>query len=193
MKDFVTVGRVKDGHGLKGELFVTLFAGEAGWLPKLKTLRLTPPQGQAGEAREFAVSSARVHKNGLIVFSPDIRGRNEAESWKGWMLEIPHEFLVSEKGEQIYLIEIENYKVVVSGKGEVGRISGFSSNGVQDLLLVDTVKGEFEVPFVEAFVDDIDYANETVFLTLPEGLLGETDEETNGGKRNEISSSHLVP
>lgn len=175
MKDFVQVGRVKDGHGLKGELFITIFAGEAEWLPKLESIRLVPPQGIDGAAKTFAIRSIRFHKNGLIVLSPDIRGRNEAESWKGWLLEIPSEFLVSEAGEQIYLIEIKNFKVDVEGRGEVGRITGFSTNGMQDLLVVTTAKGDFEVPFVDAFVNKIDYKSETVFLALPEGLLGEDD------------------
>ncbi len=187
MKDFVTVGRVKDGHGLKGELYIVLFAGEAEWLPKLEALRLTPPEGLDGDARSFPVRSARIHKNGLIVLSPEISGRDEAESWKGWRLEIPREFLVAARGERMYLIEVANFKVVVSGKGEVGRITGFSSNGAQDLLIVRTAAGDFEVPFVAAFVDKIDERGETVFLTLPEGLLGE---EESGEDNDAIPRSH---
>lgn len=182
MKEFVTVGRVKDGHGLKGELFITLFAGEAEWIEKLKELRLVPPNSNES-ARTFAVRHARLHKNGLIVLSPDIRGRNEAESFKGWMLEIPREFLVSEVGESIYLIEIENFKVDVEGRGQIGQIVGFSSNGVQDLLVVKTAWGEFEIPFVEAFVRNIDYSSQVVFMTLPEGLLG--DEEDHAVQRTD--------
>ncbi|MCM2282032.1 MAG: ribosome maturation factor RimM [Bdellovibrionaceae bacterium] len=189
MKEFVTVGRVKDGHGLKGELFITLFAGEAAWLPKLKELRLIPPGDLEGPAKTFPVRHARLHKNGLIVLSPDIRGRNEAESLKGWMLEIPGEFLVSEAGEQIYLAEIENFKVDVEGRGEIGRITGFSSNGIQDLLVVATDKGEFEIPFVDAFVQEIDYENETIRMSLPIGLLGEEqDGEPNDGLLNRSAS-----
>lgn len=177
---FVRVGRVKDAHGLKGELFITLFAGEAAWLKKLKTLRLIKPgidsmQAPAlnAEAKELTVKSARSHKNGIIVISPEIKGRNEAETWKGWWLEIPRQFLIANRGEQIFLIEIQNFNVHVSGKGVIGPITGFSSNGAQDLLLVKTAQGEFEIPFVEAFVTKIDYDNKVVEMDLPEGLLGE--------------------
>lgn len=188
---FVRVGRVKDAHGLKGEVFVTLFAGEAAWLKQMKTLRLAKPGAdsmqappQNAEIKILQVKSARPHKNGIIVVSPDVKGRTEAETWKGWWLEIPREFLVAKRGEQIYLIEIKDFDVNVAGKGIIGPITGFSSNGAQDLLLVKTKNGEVEIPFVEAFVTEIDYENHMVEMELPEGLLGEETgdeaDDTNG-------------
>lgn len=171
MKQFVTVGRVKDAHGLKGELFITLKAGEASWLKRLKTLRLVPPT--SGEPKTYPIKSARVHKNGMIVLSPEITDRNQAEALKGWSFEIPSEFLVSNPGEEIYLIEIQGFRVNVIGKGDVGVIVGFSSNGAQDLIIVKTETGEFDIPLVRQFVKKIDYKAQIVEMELPVGLLGE--------------------
>src|SRR5687767_12925338 len=68
--EFVRVGKVKDAHGIKGELFIVLFAGEAAWLNKLKSLRLIVPEDALAQAdsspKEFKIKSARAHKNGLI-------------------------------------------------------------------------------------------------------------------------------
>ena len=36
---------------------------------------------------------------------------------------------------------------------------------------------EFEIPFVEPFVDEIDYEAKEIHLDLPEGLLGELEHE----------------
>ncbi|RYZ67477.1 MAG: 16S rRNA processing protein RimM, partial [Proteobacteria bacterium] len=169
---------MKDAHGIRGELFVVLFAGEAAWLPKLKTVCLLPKDGAPSEQMKmFEVKSARVHKNGLIVKTTSIKDRNEAETLKGWTFVIPEEFLVSEKGESIFLTEIDGFKVVTKAQGEVGKIVGFSTNTVQDLLVVKTAKGEFDVPFVEALVERVDYDAKTVYLDLPLGLLGELEGE----------------
>ena len=176
MSEFVQVGKVKDAHGIKGELFIVLFAGEAAWLGQLKTLRLIPSENASPEqARELELKSARLHKNGLIAKTQDLADRNGAEALKGWLLEIPEHFLVSSVGDSIYLREIQNFKVVTKAKGEVGTIDGFSSNGIQDLLVIKTNWGEFEVPFVEAYVERIAYDEKTIYLDLPEGLLGELD------------------
>lgn len=173
--EFVRVGKVKDAHGVKGELFIVLFAGEAEWLENLENIRLIPEAG--GEAQNFAIKSVRPHKNGLIVKSPDITDRNRAEELRGLMFEIPAEFLTSEPGESIYLKEIEGFQVFTKAKGEIGTIIGFSSNTAQDLLVVKTSWGEFEIPFVEAFVERIEFEAGEIHLDLPEGLLGELEEE----------------
>ena len=178
-ESFVKVGKVKDAHGIKGELFLALFAGEAAWLGKLKSIRLVRDgmaEGQAPSAdsiKTYTVKSVRFHKNGLIAKTHEIKDRNEAESLKGWLFEIPEEFLVSEKGEQIYLREIEGFRVFTKAKGEVGTITGFGNNVAQDLIVVKTAWGEFEIPFVEAFVERIEYGSKEIHLDLPEGLLGE--------------------
>jgi 16S rRNA processing protein RimM len=173
---FVRVGKVKDAHGIRGELFIVLFAGEAEWLGDLETMRLVPENPSAGVARELKVKSARLHKNGIIAKTEEIRDRNAAEALKGLLLEIPEDFLVSQPGESIFLREIDGFMVHDLEKGEVGKIVGFSHNGAQDLLLVETPKGEFALPFVDAFVEKIDYEARLVRMDLPVGLLGEFDE-----------------
>ena len=182
---FIRVGKIKDAHGIRGELFVVLFAGEADWLSKMTELRLVRDNASSNQvassanttdAKMFSVKSARAHKNGLIVKSADIKDRNEAELLKGMLLEIPDEWLVSEKGESIFLREIQGF--MLKNRGEnVGVVERFSSNTVQDLLVVPTAKGEFEIPFVEAFVKKVDYEARVIDMDLPHGLLGEEDQD----------------
>ena len=172
---FVKVGKMKDAHGIRGELFIVLFAGEATWAKQLKTVRLT---NEAGELKgEYAVKSIRPHKNGLIVKSEDIKDRNQAEALKGMLFEIPEAFLVSKKGDQIYLREIQGFTVTTKAQGVLGTIVNFSSNVAQDLLVVKTALGEFEIPFVKEFVIAIDYKAKRIDMDLPYGLLGEDDED----------------
>jgi 16S rRNA processing protein RimM len=176
-KEFRTVGKIKDAHGLKGELYVMLFASEASWVKKLKTLRLLKTEDGGELALELTIKSARVHKGGLIVMTTELADRTAAEKLKGLFLEIPSEFLISKKGEDLYLAEIAGFEVHIKGHPEVGTITGFSGNGAQDLLQVTLPHGMFEIPFVEAFVVEIDHAKKSMTLDLPVGLLGETEED----------------
>lgn len=174
---FVSVGRVKDAHGIKGELFVVLFSGEAAWLKKLKSLRLKAPSGQRIEA---ALTSARLHKNGLIILTPDIVDRNHAETLRGYELEVPESFFVSAPGETLFLREIDGFMIEDLEGQEIGPIVGFSSNGAQDLLIVRTARGDFPIPFVTAFVQEIRHADRKIAMDIPFGLLGEDDSEDGG-------------
>lgn len=174
MEEYVQVGKVKDAHGIKGELFIVLFAGEAAWLPKLNEIRLV----EGASRKTLTAKSVRLHKNGLIAKTTEITDRNEAENLKGWLFEIPASFLVSEAGEEIYLREVHGFKVITKAQGEVGTIVAFGTNGLQDLLIVKTGWGEFEIPFVEPFVESIDYEAREMRMDLPEGLLGELEAES---------------
>lgn len=173
------VGKVKDAHGIKGELFITLFPKEAAWLNKLKTVALR--QTETGPVtKTFTIKSARVHKGGLIVKTQEISDRNGAEELKGYFFEIPEEFLVSEKGDAIYLTEIENFEVR-HGETKIGKITAFSTNGAQDLLVVKTKNGVFDIPFVDKFVKKIDYENKFIEMDLPDGLFDTENAQKDDG------------
>jgi len=157
-----TVGKVKEAHGLRGELYILVFSGEVSWLPGLKTFQLN--------SKSFEIQAARVFKKGLLIKPKDINDRTQAEALHGQAFSIPEDLLVSKKGETIFLNEILNFQVIDKGQS-LGPITGFSSNGAQDLLQVQTIWGPVEIPFVEAFIKDIDYVAKIVSMDLPEGLL----------------------
>lgn len=199
---FVRVGKIKDAHGIRGELFIVLFAGEAAWLNQLKSVRLVndpeaaaprtnphqkltpakPPKPQPQGPLTFAVKSARLHKNGLIVKTAEVRDRNQAEEMRGMLLEVPESFLISKPGEELFLREVLGFSVIDLNREaiNIGKVTAFSSNVAQDLLVVETSSGKAEIPFVTDFVEKIDYAAKEIRMKLPAGLLGEVEDEDDG-------------
>ncbi|MBX2986557.1 MAG: 16S rRNA processing protein RimM [Bdellovibrionaceae bacterium] len=179
------VGKVKEAHGLRGELHVLIFSGDVSWLPRLKEFGLgaLPPRGEdpAADAVQkiLKCQKAKPFKNGLIVKAEELTDRNAAEAVEKWGFYIADELLVSEEGEGIYLEEIRGFTVKDATQTTLGRIVDFSSNGVQDLLVLEKAGGgEAEIPFVDAFLKKIDFKSKTVVMDLPEGLLdlGKLDE-----------------
>jgi 16S rRNA processing protein RimM len=185
-ENFRVVGRVKDAHGLKGEIWVVLFAGVADWLDSLKDdgkYILSKKESLAGLAMsdltEFPIKGARAHKNGVILHSSAVKDRTAAEGFKGHFLVIPEKYLVSQEGDSYFLSEIEGFSVL-EDKREIGVITGFSHNGAQDLLQVTLVKGVregvkakdvIEIPFVEELVFEVDDESKVIHVELPEGLI----------------------
>ncbi len=176
----VTVGKVRDAHGLKGELFIALFAKEAEWLPVLKDLTLVrkeaSPEGDGklvSVSRSFPIKRHKLHKSGIIVKVDGIFDRTEAETYQGALIQIPKTSLISKPGDKIFLSEILGFQVLKKGVGEIGIVEGFSSNGVQDLLVVKTQKGDFEIPLIQEFLVYMDFKNRVMEMDLPLGLLGE--------------------
>jgi 16S rRNA processing protein RimM len=187
---FVDVGRVRLAHGLRGDLYIAIPAGQMDWLEGLRAhgfiyLRGAGPVSaeEASEATKtsgmlirLTIHSLKPHqqkgRQGLIAATLEVRDRTAAELFQGWNLEIPESLLVSKPGEEPFLRELLDGKVMDrEGRTELGRVVGLSSNGAQDILIIRTENGEFGVPFVAPFFPEIDYQNRILRSDLPEGIL----------------------
>ncbi|MBK9322572.1 MAG: 16S rRNA processing protein RimM [Bdellovibrionaceae bacterium] len=163
------VGKVKEAHGLKGELYIFVFSGDISWLKKMNEFELRPKG--AAQGKVYPVEKVKPFKKGFILKTPGIGDRTLAEEIEGQDFYISADLLVSQPGETIFLKEILEFIVKDSQQNTIGPIKDFSSNGAQDLLVVATAKGSVEIPFVEAFIKKIDFKHRTVVMDLPEGLL----------------------
>ena len=126
------------------------------------------------EETPYEVIKAAEHKDGLKVQLKGVTDRNQSEALIGKQIYLPADFFFTQDKEKegMFLSEIEKFKVIDKTAGEVGIITGFSSNTAQDLLVVTSANGNvFEIPFVDAFVVEIDHENKTIQMDLPEGLL----------------------
>ena len=163
------MGYVKGAHGIRGEVFVGLFAERADWLDAVVELGLVLPRQK--EAKTYAIEAIRPHKEGLIAALGGIITRNDSEALRGAHVYIDETALESEPGEPIFLRQIEGFRLIDANDGEIGTITGFSTNTSQDLLRVTTSGGDALVPFVEAFLLNIDFDKREVKMDLPPGLL----------------------
>ncbi len=172
----ISVGKVREAHGLKGEIFAILFAKEAPWINDVKELTLVrrekDNQGSLKESEHlFSIKKHKVHKVGLLLKLEGLDDRTEAESFEGSLLRIPAVHFTSSRGEKIYLREVDGFQVEDSKLGAVGKVVDFSSNGAQDLLVIEKNEVRFEVPFVVQTVVGIDWLNKSIRMDIPEGLF----------------------
>lgn len=163
------VGKVREAHGLKGDLYVVIFSGDISWAKRMKNFALKAKNEE--ESQSFTVERTKPFKKGFIVKAAEVADRTAAEGLEHLEFFIEEDLLVSKPGESIYLSEILNFKLKNTEQVVLGEIVGFSSNGAQDLLVVSIGDKKAEVPFVEAFIKKIDFKHQAVVMDLPEGLL----------------------
>lgn len=164
----VKVGKIKDAHSLKGELYFLSFSGDISWLEDLPKVFL---ESQNQEVKEYQLVKVKAFKEGAIIQFEGVKDRTQAESLKGHMLYIPEELLVSEPGEVIYLVELLDFEVKNSAGHILGNVKDFSSNGMQDILVIAKEDHRFEVPFVDQFVVEINYDEKFLIMDFPEDLI----------------------
>jgi 16S rRNA processing protein RimM len=174
------VGKVREAHGLKGEVFIVTFAKSADWAEELtkigfetKTEKSSPGDSKAllSQFKEYKVKRRKAHKVGLIAQLEGVDDRGGAEALKGALVSIPSEHLTSKKGERIFLSEVLGFEVRDAVSGKSGKVVGFSSNTAQDLLEVEIGKSVHLVPLVPQFLVRILWDEKQIEMRLPEGLL----------------------
>lgn len=161
------IGKVKEPHGLKGDLYVLVFSHDTSWADNLSKIQLKSPQG---EALDCDVTSHKPYKDGLLLKVKQVSDRNTSEKVKGYQVLIPEDLLVSKKGETIYLNEILGFQVFLKDQC-VGMVDSFTSNGPQDILVVRNEEHQFEVPFVKEFILKLDFENKHLIMDFPEDLI----------------------
>lgn len=167
MKNEVHVGKIKSAHGLKGEIFVFIFSKDTSWYKKLKNCQL---KNLKSELTNYIVEKVKPHKEGLIIQLTGVSNRNESENLIGQEFYIDGEHLKSKKGETIYLSEILGFEVYLDDQC-VGQVEAFSSNGPQDLLVVRNEEHLFEIPFVEDFIQNLDFESKKISMNFPAELM----------------------
>ena len=179
--EWLSVGRIRDAHGIKGEVFVALKAKQADWLDQLEVFRLVSPAQLAkpGTARSaenkdyltLEVLTAKAHKDGLIVRFKGVEDRNQAEALRGSRVEIPSDYVTASEDEPLFMGQYLGLEVEDKTLGILGKVVGLGSNGPQDLLVVETAKGRFDIPLVEAFIVELNLEQKYLKMDLPIGLV----------------------
>lgn len=174
---FVLIGKVHSAQGIKGELYISIFAEEAAWVDQWEEVHLSQENENAPSLTheiDWWREHAKQKRWGYVVRLKDIKNRNQAEELVGMKVYIPEAFLVSQEGESMYLREVLGFRVIDESRGDVGEIIGFSGSDFQDLLVIENEKGVFEVPFVEPILKKMDKDNKQLLMDIPFGwVVGE--------------------
>ncbi len=192
----VKVGKIKDAQGLKGHVFLMIFSKDLSLIDSLNTVYLAKKdipllthmsssepkqvqdlrlqlQDRAAEDGyfEFDVIESKIHKDGIVCLLDSMSNRTQAEQLIGVEFYVTEDLFESEQGETIFLKEILGFSITDQDENIRGEVIGFSSNGPQDLLVIQKPDGkEFLIPFVEDLIQEIDFDQKIVFMILAEGL-----------------------
>jgi len=168
---WLTVGRVVNTHGIRGEVKVlpsTDFPGER-FAPGS---RLTLHAPDASAAVEVEVASAREHKGAYLVKFKGYDNINQVLPYKGWTVKVPASRRVPLGEGEYYFHEIIGCAVVTEEGEELGRISEILRPGANDVWVVERPQGRPAlIPYIADVVLDVDVAAKRVTIRLMEGLI----------------------
>lgn len=163
--DAVQVGRILDAWGVKGWFKVQAYSQQADALFAAKHWFLRSDGPKPGR-RTLKMLSVREHGEGIVASAAGVTDRNGAEALRGWELWVSRTDFPRAGDGEYYWIDLIGLDVVNREAQPLGRVIGLIDTGPHAVLRIlppgvaEPAKPDQErlIPFVEAFVDDVDLA-----------------------------------
>lgn len=169
MAKFVSVGKILNFHGIKGEAKVGFTKNQADFFCSLKEVFVKVNN----DYKALKINSIRLHKNFALVKFDGIDSINDLMEYKGAFLYVEENTIRENLEEDEFLIdELVSLEVFDQEGKKLGFVVGVSNNGANDLLSVKTNSKQIVlVPFVKAIVTDVSIKDKKIIINNIEGLI----------------------
>lgn len=168
MSRYVSVGKILNFHGVKGEAKVGYSKSQRDFLETLKDVFILKNEVY----QPFVVVSVKFNNKFAIIKFKGIDTVNDIVEYKNCLIFVSEEDIRNKLDEDEFLIDELVGMTVVSDSKTVATVIGVSNNGANDLLSVKSDSGKVSlVPFVKAIVSDVDLKNKVVTVANIQGLI----------------------
>jgi len=167
----VLLGIVVAAHGIRGEVRIKSFAGDA------MAIGAYGPLSDEGGTRQWRVEARGEAKGCVIARIEGIADRNAAEALKGLRLFVDRRALPAPAEKEWYQADLIGLAVVGKDGRNWGRVLGFHDYGAGSSMEVSGSSGKaVVVPFTGATVSEVDLERGRIVIDAPAGLMDEDDE-----------------
>lgn len=169
MSKFISVGKILNFHGIKGEARVGFSKGQEDFILSLDKVFVQ----KNNDYIPLEISQSRLNKNFALIKFAGIDSINDIMEYKGAILFVEEETIREKLEEDEFLIdELVGLSVFDTDDKKLGFVVGVSNNGANDLLSVKTNSKKIcLVPFVKAIVVSVSIKDKKVVINNLEGLL----------------------
>jgi 16S rRNA processing protein RimM len=163
--EFIVIGEITKPHGVRGEMRVKPHTDEPErftWLEQVYVGEENP--------RLMAVEKARLHQGMILLKLTAVNDRSAADALRGEWLMVPEaDALPLEEGEY-FLFQLKGLAVVTVDGEALGTLTGVIETGANNVFVVQGEQGELLLPDIEDVVQEIDFENGRMVVTLLPGL-----------------------
>jgi 16S rRNA processing protein RimM len=167
--DAIEVGRIADAWGIKGWFKVLPYSADPEALFSSKRWFLLPTEKGlktfSGTAR-LSIKEAKQHSDSVVASAHDVDDRTAAEALRGARIFISRSSFPTASPDEYYWVDLIGLQVLNRQDEFLGTVRELLSTGPQTVLVMDyEVDGkpqERMIPFVAAYVDDVDLAGRRI-------------------------------
>jgi 16S rRNA processing protein RimM len=161
--DAIEVGRIADAWGIKGWFKVLPYSADPEALFSSKRWYLMPSEKGAktfeGTA-VLAVKESKEHSDSVVACAYGVDDRNAAESLRGARIFVSRASFPTAAQDEYYWVDLIGLEVLNRQDEPLGTVRELLSTGPQTVLVMEYLQDgkvlERMIPFVSAYVDDVD-------------------------------------
>ena len=167
MQNYISIGKITNFHGIKGEARVGF--DNLNQIKQAKTVYMLDSEGK----ERLRIKSVRFQKNFAIVKFEGIDDINTLIQFKGQRIFVLKNDALKQLDKNEYLIkDLIGCTVYDFDDKKIGEVVNVSQNSNQDLLNIKNGFGKINlVPFVNEFFPIVDVENKKIIIKPIEGLL----------------------
>lgn len=169
MSEYISIGKILNFHGIKGEVKIGFTKGKESQLEQIKQVVIV----RNGVNVVLNIVSLRFHKQFALIKFKEINSVNEVEEIKGLDIKISKETAEKNLADDEFLISDLIGLTVLNKDGEkIGSINNVGTNGASEILEVKDGNGKIHlIPFVKAIVPVVDITKKHIVINDIEGLI----------------------
>lgn len=156
-------GEIGKPHGTSGEVYVIRISDDPHRFDPGATLLHE-------DGRELTVRSSRSHRDRFLVHFEGAIDRESAQALRGALYVDPSDARELDESE-FWEGDLVGCRVVLADGTDIGEVSDVIVRPAQDILQIETARGQRLVPFVGDIVTEVDAERRRVTIDPPEGLL----------------------
>lgn len=169
MENLVSIGKILNFHGIKGEVKIGFTKGRENFIAGLKAVFVK----FSGEVITLNVDTVRFHKQFALIKFKEINSINDAEMYKGLDVFADRADIAGNLEEDEYLIsDLIGMSVYSSDDEKIGTIEEVGNNNAGEILKIKDGIGNFHlIPFVKDLVPVVDLKNNMIVINNIRGLI----------------------
>jgi len=169
--DAIEVGRILDAWGIQGWFKVQPYSADPEALFSSKRWFVLPAEKGAktfdGVAR-LKIRQAKLHSDTVVACAQEVDDRDGADALRGARIFVARSSFPTPEKDAYYWVDLIGLSVVNRQGEALGQVRDLLSTGPQTVLVIDYLADgklqERMIPFVAAYVDDVDLAAKRVLV-----------------------------
>jgi len=183
----LVVGRIGRAHGVHGEATIEIRTD----LPEERFYEGAVLMTDPASAGPLTITQVR-DKNGIMLLAfKEVQDRNAIEKLRDTLLLADVDLAEEDQFEdEFHVQQLIDCQVFDQSAVLLGTLSDVFNLPGQDVLAIQTDKGEVLVPFIRDFVPTVDIKNKRIVVTPPNGLFDLVDSDNSSAHRSEVEADH---